>query len=79
VKIRFVAGVPRDQFVDVSISPVDATTSKAKRGLNIGGFAYLELNLKQAARQMFDVAGENATADSEVKNLAMEELLRLEK
>lgn len=40
VKIRFVAGVPRDQFVDVSISPVDATTSKAKRGLNIGGFAY---------------------------------------
>jgi len=50
VKIRFVAGVPRDRFVDVSISPVDATTSKAKRGLNIGGFAYLKLNLKQAAR-----------------------------
>jgi hypothetical protein len=40
VKIRFVAGVPRDQFVDVSISPIDADTNTAKRGLNIGGFAY---------------------------------------
>jgi hypothetical protein len=40
VKIRFVAGAPRDQFVDVSISPIDANTSKAKRGLNVGGFAY---------------------------------------
>ena len=40
VKIRFVAGTPRDQFVDVSISPIDANTSKAKRGLNVGGFAY---------------------------------------
>ncbi len=40
VKIRFVAGTLRDQFVDVSISPIDANTSKAKRGLNVGGFAY---------------------------------------
>ena len=40
VRIRFVAGAPRDQFVDVSISPIDANTSKAKRGLNVGGFAY---------------------------------------
>ena len=40
VKIRFVAGAPRDQFVDVSISPIDTNTSKAKRGLNVGGFAY---------------------------------------
>jgi hypothetical protein len=40
VKIRFVAGMPRDPFVDVSISPIDADTKKAKRGLNIGGFAY---------------------------------------
>lgn len=40
VKIRFVAGVARDQFVDVSISPIDANTSTAKRGLNVGGFAY---------------------------------------
>jgi hypothetical protein len=37
---RFVAGAPRDQFVDVSISPINANTSKAKRGLNVGGFAY---------------------------------------
>jgi hypothetical protein len=40
VRIRFVAGAPRDQFVDVSISPIDANTRKAKRGLNVGGFAY---------------------------------------
>jgi|GEM_PF-2546028 len=28
------------ELVDVSISPIDANTSKAKRGLNVGGFAY---------------------------------------
>ncbi|MFM7740025.1 MAG: hypothetical protein ACKO9H_11535, partial [Planctomycetota bacterium] len=43
------------------------------------GKRYLKLNLKQAARQMFDIASQNATADSEVKNLAMEELVGLEK
>jgi hypothetical protein len=39
IEIKFVAGVPRDQYVDVTIRKRNAITGSEKRGLHVGAYA----------------------------------------